>query len=458
MAWSDDGYLYVDGGTGLVRLRPDGSDHKMVLPLDTLKREAGVAWPTALPGGRGILVRVRSLGDAPSDYRIVALDTRDGSRKDLVRGLVAKYSPTGHLLWVTSDGTLHAQRFNLARLELSGSVETLANGLAIAGFGATDLALSSAGDLLYVPGGLRNGFFQLDWVSRAGIKTPVDTTTVDGVVGAIALSPDGSAVALELLRASDLSSVSRIWVKRLSGGATQLVTTENRSSQDPIWAPGGRDVLYHSADGTEIYRRRADGSGSAELVAKTPPGKLGMTLLKDGKTLVVRGNFGTGPRDELYKIHLGTDSMPTPLLTNPNGDERSPAFSPDGRWLAYVSTESGRPEVFVRPFPDVESRKLQISTEGGTLPRWNPAGGELFYMSAAGDLMAAKLETAPTLKLNGVVRLFAPQGFQGGIYDVSPDGKRFLMLDITAAPANATSERVVVVQNFAAELKKRLPR
>jgi serine/threonine-protein kinase len=457
MAWSDDGYLYVDGGTGLVRLRPDGSDHKMVLPLDTLKKEAGVAWPTALPGGRGILVRVRSLGDAPSDYRIVALDTRDGSRKDLVRGLVAKYSPTGHLLWISSDGVLHAQRFNLARLELSGSAETLASGLAIAGFGASDLALSSAGDLLYVPGGLRNGFFQLDWVSREGVKTPVDTTMVDGVVGALALSPDGSAVALELLRASDLSSVSRIWVKRLSGGATQLVTTENRSTRDPLWTPGSRELLYHSEGGTEIYRRRADGSGSAEMVARTQRGNLfEMAIQRDGKTLVLR-SFPNGQRGELFKIRLGTDSIATPLLANPSG-ERSPAFSPDGRWLAYVSTESGRPEVFVRPFPDVDSRKLQISTEGGTLPRWNPAGGELFYMSAAGDLMAAKLETAPTLKLNGVVRLFAPQGFQGGMYDVSPDGKRFLMLDITAAPSNAASERVVVVQNFAAELKKRLPR
>ena len=462
LAWSDDGYLYGDGGTGLVRLRPDGSGQKMVLALDSLKHEAGVAWPEALPGGRGVLMRIRSLGDAPSDYRIVALDTRDGSRKDLVHGVVARYSSTGHLIWVTSDGTLHGQRFDLGRLELLGAAETLASGIAIAGFGASDLTLSSAGDLLYVPGGTRSGFFQLVWVNRSGIKVPVDSTTVDGLVGAMALSPDGSAVALELLRSSDLSSVSRIWVKRLSGGPTQLVTTENRSSREPIWAPGGRDLLYHSDVGSEIYRRRADGSGSAEVVAHSPRGTLGMSIHKDGKTLVLRGGAFAATRiNELLKIRLGIDSVPTPLLANPGG-ESSPAFSPDGRWLAYVSTESGRPEIFVRPFPDVDSRKLQISTDGGHFPRWNPAGGELFYMSAAGDLMAAKLETAPALKLDAVTRLFTPQGFQGGgatpMYDVSPDGKRFLMLDITAAPSNATSERVVVVQNLAAELKKRLPK
>ncbi|HEY6224870.1 MAG TPA: protein kinase [Gemmatimonadales bacterium] len=461
MAWSEDGFIYVDGATGLVRLRPDGSDRKMVLPLDTLKKEAGVAWPAALPGGRGVLLRVRSLGDAPSDYRIVAFDTHDGSRKDLVRGLVARYSPTGHLLWVTADGVLRAQRFDLDRLELMGAAETLASGLRIAGFGASDLALSSTGDLLYVPGGIRSGFFQLDWVSRAGAKTPVDSTTVDGVVGAISLSPDGSAVALELLRPSDLSSVSRIWVKRLGGGPTQVVTTENRTSQDPIWAPGGRDLLYHSADGTEIYRRRADGSGSAELVARAPPGTLGMTLLKDGKTLVLRGNFVTGRRGELYKVRLGSDSIATPLLANPGG-ERSPVFSPDGRWLAYVSSESGSPEVYVRPYPDVDARKVQISVDGGTAPRWNPARGELFYLSASGDMMAARIETAPALKVSGVTRLFTPIGFQGGdgalFYDVSPDGGRFLMLDIGAAPSSAGREQLVVVQNFAAELKKRLPR
>jgi Tol biopolymer transport system component len=356
---------------------------------------------------------------------------------------------------------LRAQRFNLDRLELTGSAETLASGLEIAGFGASDLALSSTGDLLYVPGGIRSGFFQLDWVSRAGAKTPVDSTTVDGVVGAISLSPDGSAVALELLRPSDLSSVSRIWVKRLGGGPTQVVTTENRTSQDPIWAPGGHDLLYHSADGTEIYRRRADGSGSAELVAKAPPGTLGMTMLKDGKTLVVRGNFGTARRGELYQIHLGTDSMATPLLASPGG-ERSPAFSPDGRWLAYVSSESGSPEVYVRPYPDVDTRKIQISVDGGDAPRWNPAGGELFYISTSGDLMAARIETTPAFKVSGVTRLFTPIGFQGGngalFYDVSPDGKRFLMLDIGAAPSSAGREQLVMVQNFAAELKKRLPR
>jgi Tol biopolymer transport system component/tRNA A-37 threonylcarbamoyl transferase component Bud32 len=461
LAWSDDGYLYADGGTGLVRLRPDGSDHKMVLPLDTLKSEAGVAWPSALPGGRGVLVRVRRIGDATSDYRIVVLNSRDGSHKELVRGLVARYSSTGHLLWVTGDGTLHAQRFNLDRLALVGEPVSLWNGLAVAGFGASDLAISSAGDLLYVPGVIRSGFSQLAWVTRQGSKTPIDTTSVDGLIGAMALSPNGASVALEILRPADAANLSRIWVKPLAGGPTQLVTSENRSSYEPAWTPDGRDLLFDSDEGAAIYRRRADGSGSAERVARVPNGALGMTLHKDGKTLVFRGDDPAKGRRQLLKLRLGSDSEPTPLLTAP-GDETHPAFAPDGRWLAYVSSETGRPEVYVRPFPDADARKLQISIDGGAAPRWNPAGGELFYISAAGDMMAAKVETTPTLKVTGVTRLFTAQGFQGGngalVYDVSPDGRRFLMLDITAAPTNAASERLVVVQNLAAELLARLPR
>ncbi len=461
LAWSDDGYLYADGGTGLVRLRPDGSDRKTVLPLDTLKSEAGVAWPSALPGGRGVLARVRRIGDATSDYRITALDSHDGSRKELVRGLVAKYSPSGHLLWVSGDGVLHAQRFDLDRLELVGAPVALWNGLAIAGFGASDLALSSAGDLLYVPGVIRTGFSQLAWVARDGARTPVDNTSVDGLIGSMALSPDGSAVALEILRPADAANLSRVWVKRLGGGPTQLVTSENRSSYAPTWTPDGRDLLFDSDEGAAVYRRRADGSGSAELVARVPNGALRMALHKDGKTLIIRGDDVATGRRQLLKVHLGTDSVPTPLLATA-GDEVYPAFSPDGRWLAYVSTESGRAEVYVRPFPDVDARKLQISIDGGAAPRWNPAGGELFYLSAAGDMMAAKVVTTPALRVTGVARLFTPQGFQGGngalLYDVSPDGRRFLMLDITAAPANAASERLVVVQNLATELAKRLPR
>ena len=462
LAWSDDGYLYADGVNGLIRIRPDGTGRKSVMMLDSATAEAGVAWPTALPRGRGLLARVRRAGDTPADYRIVAIDLRDGSRKDVVRGVLARYSPTGHLVWVTADGALHAQRFDLDRLELTGAGMSLWNGLAVAAFGAADVAISPAGDLLYVPGVVRTGFSQLSWVSRTGARTAIDTAAMDGLVAGLSLSPDGSAVALELSRPSDPTNASRIWVKPLGGGPIQLVTSDLATSDDrdsfgPGWAPDGRSLLYLTDRGKSIYRRRADGSGPAELVARVPQGAFGMALNPDGKTLVVRGDV-VG-RGGLLKIRLGVDSVPVPLSAS-GREESAPAFSPDGKWLAYISRESGKDQVYVRPFPDVDARKLQISVDGGRSPHWNPAGSELFYLGPAGEMMAVRLETVPALKVAGTSRLFTAQGFLGGgggavLYDVSRDGGRFLMLDITAAPANAASERVVLVQDFAAELAKR---
>jgi hypothetical protein len=145
-------------------MRPDGSDRTMVLSLDTLKNEAGVAWPTALPNGRGILARVRRLADATSDYSIVALDLRDGSRKELVRGLVAKYSPTGHLLWITGDGALRpAIRPQSPELRRAG---VLWNGIAIAVLAPRSRA-SPRGPAL-CPGTIRTGFSRVVWVTRDG--------------------------------------------------------------------------------------------------------------------------------------------------------------------------------------------------------------------------------------------------------------------------------------------------
>ena len=467
VAWAADGYLYPDGGTGLARIRPDGSGFEIVMPLDTAKGESGVAWPSTLPGARGILARVRKAGESISDFRIVVLDLKDMSRKELVRGVVARYSDSGHLLWVTGDGAVHGQRFDLDRLELVGAPVLLWSGLSIAGFGASDLTISADGDLLYVPGSVRTGSAELAWVSRQGVKTPVDTTPVGGLINAMALSPDGSAVALEIFRPADAANLSRVWVKRLAGGPTQLVTSENRASRNPVWMPNGRDLLYTLEDGSAIYQRRADGSGAAEPMTRVSGvslvsrAALDMTVHPDGKTLVFRGEAIAGRRRELLQVRLGSDSVPRPLLAEAGG-EWAPVFSPDGKWLAYVSSESGRAEVYVRPFPEAEARKVQVSVEGGDAPRWNPSGGELFYLSAAGDMMSARVVTTPTLSVTGVTRLFTPLGFQGGrgalLYDVSPDGQRFLMLDITAAPTDASSERLVVVQNFAAELMKRLPR
>ena len=144
-SWASDGFIYFDGGTGLSRIRPDGTGVEVISPLDTARQEVGVAWPEALPGGRGILFRLRHNGEDSDKYSIVVLDLKTRKRTTLVNGLVARYAPTGHLLFVTADGALMAQRFDLDKLELRGTPVQLVHGLGLGGFGSADVAISSTG-------------------------------------------------------------------------------------------------------------------------------------------------------------------------------------------------------------------------------------------------------------------------------------------------------------------------
>ncbi len=460
VAWSEDGFLYFDAGRGVARVRPDGSGYEIVLPLDTARQEIGVAWPRALPDGRGILLRVRRAGEGMPDWSIVALDLRDRSHKELVRGVLAIYSPdTQHLLWVTADGSLMAQRMDLDRLELRGESARLWDGLALGGFGAVDLALSSAGDLLYVPGTLATANGKLSWVDRRGNVTTADTAIVDGLIRSMVLSPDGSSVALVMERASDVVSLSRIWIASLGGGPLQLVTTENRNARTPVWSADGRSLVYVSGEGTTIHRRRTGGGGDAELLATVPRGVVGMTAHPSGRSMVLLGEDSGERRRELLDLQLEGDGVPTTLGITAGANVEPPALSPDGRWLAYVSPLSGRDEVYVSPYPEVAAGRVQISGNGGGAPRWSPRGGELFHVSDDGAVVAVRFATTDGFRVLETERLFSLQGFLGNasrtFYEPAPDGQRFLMLNIGDASGES---RPVVVQNFTAELRARVPR
>jgi serine/threonine-protein kinase len=464
LAWASNGFIYFDAGTGLGRVRPDGSGYAMVMPLDTAGGESGVAWPSALPNARGILMRVRRGGEAPSNYSVVVLDLRTGARKELVRGLAARYSPTGHLIWATADGSLHAQRFDLDRLRLTGSATTLWGGLAIAGFGAVDLALSPSGDLLYTLGAVHSNVAELVWVSRNGSKARVDAPPEDGIISALALSPDDSSVALELVRPTAASDLTRIWVKRLHGGPTQLVTSEPSNNRNPVWTPDGRDLLYSSLGDEVVERRRADGSGNPEPVLRTKRGVNGLAVSPDGKTVLLATQASRAADQtaggDLLQFRIGVDSNPVPLFATP-ASEQYPTLSPDGRWLAYASKESGRFEVYVSPFPEVNTGKVQVSVAGGVAPHWSRKRDELFFVSASGDMTSARVRTSPTFSVLGLDRLFSTAGFltagPASIYDVTADAQRFLMLNVAGSGIDASTGEIVFVQNFAAELARRSP-
>jgi eukaryotic-like serine/threonine-protein kinase len=459
VAWGEDGFLYFDAGPGLARVSPDGSGYEMMMPLDTAAREVGLAWPRALPKGRGVLMRVRRTAEGMSDWSVVVLDLRDRSRKELARGVFAIYSPTTeHLIWVTGDGTLMAQRFDLNRLELTGEPARLWDGLAIGGFGAVDLALSSAGDLLYVQGSAASANGRLTWVDRAGTGTTADTAVVDGLVRSMVLSPNGASVALVMERQSDVTSLSRIWVGSMGGGPLQLVTTENSSARTPVWSADSRSLIYASAQGSQILRRRTGGGGDAELIASVPRGVVGLTAHPSGRSIVLLAEDSGERRRELLGLEMDGDRVPTTLGISAGVNTEPPYLSPDGRWLAYVSPLSGRDEVYVSPYPDLLSGRIQVSANGGGAPRWNPRGGELFYVGDDGAIVSVRFSTSEEFRVTATEQLFTPQDYRGGpsrvFYEPAPDGQRFLMMNIGGRGGES---RPVVVQHFTEELRARVP-
>jgi serine/threonine-protein kinase len=454
--WAEDGFIYFDGLTTLSRVRPDGTGREVVYALDTLQREVGVAWPEALPGGTGVLFRVRHIGDAIGDFRIMVTDLRTRKTKSLVQALVARYSPAGYLLYVTADGSLMASRFDVDRLEMIGSPVVLWRGIGLGAFGVVDVAISSTGSLLYTTDS-QSTIAEPTWLTRAGVATPMDAQWPDGLAYSVALSPDGSQVAVEFINGKSNTSVPDIWIKRLNGGQLSRLTYEGTNNLRPSWSRDGRDVLFISNRGgpLALYRQRADGSAPAQRVASDPR-QLGEGLeSRDGQWLVLRS--ADAACCDILAMRPGVDSVPKPLLAT-SFRERSPSLSPDGKWLAYASDETGRFEVFVRPFPDAQSAKWQVSTGGGSSPHWSAQGNELFYLDNANEMQAAHVTTRPTFGILSTERLFSASGYfvspWAQAYDVTPDGQRFLMLRIGSAGAGSAS--LVLVENVLTELRQRM--
>jgi serine/threonine-protein kinase len=462
--WSSDGWIYFDAGSHIARIHPDGTGREVVSALDSVQQEIGIAWPQALPRGRGVIFRVRRAGDDVGDYGIFAVDLKTRVRKLLVKAAFARYAPSGHLLYVLADGSLMAQRFNVDRLALVGEPVLIARGMGIGAFGAADLAIAPSGALLYSTG---RGVTTAEpvWVSRDGASTPVDSA-MHVFASGLALSPDGSRLALHLTApaAGSTSRTEDIWVKQLPTGPVSRLTFEGEQNRRPVWSHDGRDILFLSSRSgpSALYRQRADGSAPAQRIAATYSGLGEGIESPDGRWLILRSETGTPGDGDILVMQVGVDSVPRPIIASAF-QELAPALSPDGHWLAYTSNETGRREVYVRPFPGVDSGKYQVSAAGGSAPRWSHRGAELFYRSlGADDLMAAQVRLTPTFAVTGQKRLFSAVGYTPGLehatFDISPDDRRFLMLRADArSSGKEETAQLVIVQNFFTDLKRVLP-
>jgi serine/threonine-protein kinase len=423
--WGADGFIYADGvgASPLLRVSATGGIPERVGTLDSAQAESSHHWPHALPGGRGVLFTVShgSLTDL-SQLDIAVLDIETGAHEILVRGVAARYAPTGHLVYVTADGSLMAAPFDENALELTGPAVALTEGIALRLAGSIDVALSGTGTLAYVTGGVAEEPNEMVWVDREGREAPIDPGWV-GEFYTPAISPDGSRLAVAIVGDAGRD----LWIKQLDTGPLSRITFPTGQDHRPWWTADGRSVLFISdrGDTRDLYQRRADGVGQAELQLDLPEAVNQASISPDGEWLVYR----TGRNDalDIYTRQLQGDTTAIALINEPNINEHSPTLSRDGKWLAYVSDESGRWELYVRPFPNINDGRWQVSTAGGIEPVWAHSGRELFYKNAAGDLMATEVHTAPTF-MTGQHRVLFP----------------------------TTAGELIVVENWFEELKERV--
>jgi serine/threonine-protein kinase len=378
--------------------------------------------------------------------------------------------PTGHLVYALTN-KLYAASFDPSKLEPPGASDPVVDGIFRTEFGASpQYEVSSSGTLIYVQTTSAGDLPKrtLVWVTRDGREEPIDISPqAYADYSSPKISPDGKRIALTINKRNS----TNVWIKDLDrkGPITPLTDVENENSW-PVWTRDSKQIIYRSSRDGDIYdikRKAADGSGEVEILG-SPPVKPGpFSLSKDGRTLLSWDITYSPHQTVISMLSLEGGLVRKPLLQS-KYYEQHPVISPNGQWLAYASDETGRNEVYVRPFPDVnKGGGGVVSTNGGYGPLWSPTGRELFYRD--GDsVMAVEVETEPAFRtVRDAKEIFRGTYFsietmgsaKSGMWDISPDGKRFLMIKETESSASTAGSprKINIVVNWIEELKKKVP-
>jgi Tol biopolymer transport system component len=347
-------------------------------------------------------------------------------------------------------GSLLAVPFDLQRLEVTGQpVEVVSGVMMSPSGGGAEFALSDTGTLVYAPGLSRTQDRRLVWVDRQGRREPL--IDQPGAFTALALSPDGRSLAVQ--RQGGLETIVIYDIDR----GTSTHWTSEWDNASPVWSPTGRDIVFTSARGSswDLYMGPVDHGKAAERVATSGDTKVPTSWSPDG-TVVTFHTSSPDTGQDIFVLSLNGERKPQPLVAG-RANESLATFSPDGRWIAYQSDETGRNEIYLCRFPGC-SGKQPVSRDGGTYPRWNPAGKELFYRNGDKMMTVSFAMAGDALTLGAPSMLFerryGPTAMSDR-FDVSPDGKRFVDFDDSVAEPPAT--HLVLVHNFGEELKRRVP-
>ena len=450
-SWGTDGRIVFtpSAGSGLWQVSAEGGVPQELTKLDYSQNEVSHRYPQHLPGGKALLFTVWA-GEGWDETHVAVLRLDTGERRIVRRGgHTGCFAPTGHLVYYRA-GSLLAIPFDPVRLEVPAGSSPVAIVEGVAQCKATtgaEYAFSWNGSLAYVPAGAHQLQRRLVWVDRKGEAQPLPAP-VRPYANA-ALSWDGKQVAVTIA-----GGMYENWVYDLSRGTLTRLTSEGVSNMYPVWSPDGKRIVYRATRQgfRNLFWRAVDGTGAEERLTTGEGIHNPYSWSADGNWLAYTRQIPVTNID-IWVLPMKGDRKSRPFLSSPFA-KSMPAFSPDGRYLAYMSLESGQEEIYVQPFPGPGS-KWQISTDGGDSPRWAPNGREIFYRNG-NRMMAAKTETQPAFSFHAPRLLFEGNylAASAASYDVSPDG-RFLMIQTVEPEQPAT--QIHFVSNWFDELKRKVP-
>ena len=462
-SWGDDNTITFatnSPGNALWRVSADGGEPTILSTADPAQHGVAFSFPSVLPRGRGVLFTIATSNQA--DRSVAVLDLKTGQRKTLIPGGGdAQYTETGHLIFAAS-GVLRAVRFDPVRLEVLGDPVTVVDRVMMKPTGAANYAVSRAGTLVYISAGLSEQATPraLVWVDRTGREEPIGAPL--RAYGSPRLSPDGTRVAAEIYGQSNGQGTD-IWIWDFLLKTLRLLTFDASGDGMSVWTPDGRQIIYESRrTGTvSVFKQAADGTGTIDRLSTSAIPQWPTSITADGAWVA---GFEQGPRASPPNVFF----LPlTPAVVSQSeqlAEARFPGamaeFSPNGRYIAYQSPESGVLQIYVRPFPRVNDGQWHVAS--GTRPVWARSGRELIYLDASNAVTAVQVDTSgPTPSIGSPAKLFDTgyaQPNPARHYDVSADGQRFLMLKRSATgDPNATPASMILVEHWFDELKQRVP-
>jgi Tol biopolymer transport system component len=447
--WGLDGNIRFILNGALVQIPAAGGKPQTLAARDLKKDGFGLLGPQLLPGRKQVLVSIGQQSGTIRGANIVVLNLETGERKILIEHAsgVPRYlhtgpgSSAGYIVYYTPiTGSLMAAPFDAARMELRGSPVPVVDGVQSAG-GFGSYAISDSGTLAYVAGSSgQSSSSALVWVDRKGVEQPVPGPP--RIYASVRLSPDGERIAFEAE-----SEETDIWVY---AHGTSLKITGEQHGRYPVWTTDGKRLIYRQGLDT-LAEAPADNSGPPSVLANMER-PVPTSVSPDGKLAI--GYYSSTGGLWVLPLPEGSSGNAKPQsFLDSRSFKAEPAFSPDGRWVAYRSDETGVREIYVAPYPGPGPKSL-ISPDGGTTPRWSRDQRELFYRSGA-RVMAVDVQTDPSFRTGAPKVLFEGTNYVIS-YDVSPDGKRFLMIKRPAA-AQSSTDQVTLVLNWFEELRRRAP-